>query len=186
MNYYKILEIEQNASGEEIKIAFRKLAKKYHPDLNKRAGAKENFHLVYTAYEILNDPLKRHVHDAILRVNEQRPQQLDDLELWRMHARRKARHYAKMRYTRFSERQMGPLEFHTRQVMYMVSFFAIACFGAALLMEGVKALAAITENPVNPVFGSVSTVFGCCLTFLGSQTVIKVVKNWKQVPEKTF
>lgn len=63
-NYYKILEIEKNASEEEIKLAYRRLAKKYHPDLNKTdPEAKEKFIELHEAYDTLNDPQRRKIYD---------------------------------------------------------------------------------------------------------------------------
>jgi molecular chaperone DnaJ len=61
MNYYEILGLSQKATNKEIAISFRKLAKKYHPDLNKSTGAKEKFVLIYEAYSILKDSQKRSV-----------------------------------------------------------------------------------------------------------------------------
>ncbi len=63
-NYYETLGIKKNASAEEIKKAYRKLARKYHPDLN--AGNKESerkFKEVNEAYNTLNDPQKRSEYD---------------------------------------------------------------------------------------------------------------------------
>jgi len=63
-NYYKILEIEEDASEEEIKLAYRRLAKKYHPDLNKAdPKAKEKFIELHEAYATLNDPQSRKIYD---------------------------------------------------------------------------------------------------------------------------
>ena len=62
--YYKILEVEEDASEEEIKLAYRRLAKRYHPDLNKSdPNAKEKFIKLYEAYDTLKDPLKRNIYD---------------------------------------------------------------------------------------------------------------------------
>ena len=62
--YYKILEVEEDASEEEIKLAYRRLAKRYHPDLNKSdPNAKEKFIKLYEAYDILKDPQKRKIYD---------------------------------------------------------------------------------------------------------------------------
>ncbi len=54
-NYYKILGLPENASKKEIKKKYKKLAKKYHPDVNKDPGAKERFIEINEAYEILID-----------------------------------------------------------------------------------------------------------------------------------
>lgn len=64
IDYYKILEIDKSASQEEIKKAYRKLARKYHPDLNpKDKDAKAKFQQINEANEVLSDPEKRKKYD---------------------------------------------------------------------------------------------------------------------------
>lgn len=62
-DYYNILNIPKNASDDEIKKAYRKLALKYHPDKNKSPGAEEKFKDVAEAYEVLSDKRKRDIYD---------------------------------------------------------------------------------------------------------------------------
>jgi curved DNA-binding protein len=60
---YETLEISENASEAEIKKAYRKLARKYHPDVNKEASAEEKFKEINAAYEILSDKEKKAQYD---------------------------------------------------------------------------------------------------------------------------
>lgn len=60
---YDTLEISENASQEEIKKAYRKLARKYHPDINKDSGAEEKFKEINAAYEVLSDENKKAQYD---------------------------------------------------------------------------------------------------------------------------
>lgn len=62
-DYYKVLGLTKDATKEEIKKAYRKLALKYHPDKNKSIGAEEKFKEVAEAYEILSDNEKRRMYD---------------------------------------------------------------------------------------------------------------------------
>ncbi|MGL4357366.1 MAG: DnaJ domain-containing protein [Cetobacterium sp.] len=62
-DYYKILKIEYNATQEEIKKAYKKLAKEFHPDLNKSADAEDRFKEISKAYEILSDNEKKEKYD---------------------------------------------------------------------------------------------------------------------------
>lgn len=60
---YDTLDVSQDASAEEIKKAYRRLARKYHPDVNKDPGAEEKFKEINAAYEILSDEQKRRQYD---------------------------------------------------------------------------------------------------------------------------
>lgn len=62
-DYYEILGVGRNATQEELKSAFRKRARQYHPDVNKSADAEERFKEINEAYAVLSDPEKRAVYD---------------------------------------------------------------------------------------------------------------------------
>lgn len=64
-DYYKILGLQRGATAEEIKKAYRRLARKYHPDVSKEAGAEDKFKEVNEANEVLSDPEKRAAYDQL-------------------------------------------------------------------------------------------------------------------------
>ncbi len=73
-DYYDILGVKPEANEAEIKSAYRKLARKFHPDVSKETGAEEKFKAANEAYEALKDPAKRRAYDQ-LRAQGYRPGQ---------------------------------------------------------------------------------------------------------------
>ncbi|HAT6361562.1 TPA: DnaJ domain-containing protein [Legionella pneumophila] len=73
-DYYKIMGVSQDASEKDIKMAYRKLARKYHPDISKEPDAEERFKEMAEAYEVLKDPKKRAEYDQYLKYKEFNPQ----------------------------------------------------------------------------------------------------------------
>jgi DnaJ-class molecular chaperone len=63
-DYYSVLGVNRGSSASDIKKAYFKLAKEYHPDVNKTEGAKEKFAEINEAYETLGDEQKKRVYDT--------------------------------------------------------------------------------------------------------------------------
>ncbi len=64
-NYYEILEVSVDSTSAEIKTAYRKLARKYHPDINKDVDAIEKFKDLTEAYEVLSNPKEREQYNIV-------------------------------------------------------------------------------------------------------------------------
>jgi curved DNA-binding protein len=64
-DYYEVLGVPRDASTDDIRAAYRKLARQYHPDVNKEEGAEDRFKEISEAYEVLRDPEKRAQYDRL-------------------------------------------------------------------------------------------------------------------------
>ncbi len=103
-DYHKILGIEPDATPNEIKYAYRAMAKKHHPDINKAPDAHKQFIEITEAYEIL---MNQDLHEYYIRHNRTTDQEFihAQYERARQAAQEAARRYAKMKFEKFKQEQ---------------------------------------------------------------------------------
>jgi hypothetical protein len=112
-DYYKVLIINRNAESSDIKKAYRTLALKWHPDINKDFGAQEKFIEINEAYEILNNNSKRKIYDVLYNdyvnsLNAKSQSKVDNEKFtrynsWSNEARQTAYNRSKMPYSEFAK-----------------------------------------------------------------------------------
>lgn len=198
-NFYEILELPREASENEIKRSFRKLAKKYHPDTSKEQNVQKKFQQIYTAYDILSDPNKRLFYDLLLQQNvknaDVKTQQWNNLhkkryDKYRQRARHRAEYYSRMNYQAFEETMFDKFNFHSGQIIGLgvVLFFMGISF--ATFLAGFFFLFFQDFNG-SMVAGYFCIAFGGSLfyaTVKTSQTLFGIWRNWfdthKENPEK--
>jgi len=181
MTYYDILRVNKNASLEEINKAFRELAKKYHPDLNKDINAQRNFIDIYEAYSILKDPEKRATYDNRIKYQyntqkkyeysnrektQQKTETYDDYEKWRESARNEGKDYSEKSFEEFKRNVLNKI------IEIAKTTAAVGVYTGILLLDGIIRI--IIRLGVTAVIGGIC--FGLlylCLNQSNNQEITK-------------
>ena len=143
-NYYEILGVSSNATVEEIKKQFRKLAHQYHPDKNKSTDAASRFIEITEAYEVLRDTVSREQYDELyskIFINNEiitAPEDIREKEkVWKEYGREKAEEYSSMSFSEFLKIALGEIAFHAGYASRLgcINFFftASGIFGLVAL-----------------------------------------------------
>lgn len=165
VNYYHILEIEASATEQEIKRAFRKLAKKYHPDVNHSSEAPDCFKKVYMAYEVLSDPYKKRLYDELKdesqhdRVDAEQASDANSTGFnydagfneWEYRAQQRAEHYADMDYEQFKKHELRGLEFFYHQLSLFIGMFGLFFIGGLALFFAKRIILAVINGRTPPL-----------------------------------
>lgn len=118
-NYYKILELEFGAEILTVKKSYRRLALRYHPDINKAADASQKFIEITEAYEVLNNEAKKLEYDDLYsKFSRSQNNQYETNEKtssekakeWATSGKKKAEEYASMKYDDFADRIIDELK----------------------------------------------------------------------------
>lgn len=175
IDYYKVLNISENATLEEIKKAFRELAKEYHPDKNKSSDASVKFREVFEAYEILKDKITKDIFDESRRkfynkksaeFNDEKYTKSETYEYVKKEANKRAEYFSKMTFDDFLQSSIFMLKKATSKFALILMFL----FGLFMIFFGFFAIAN-TNNSGG--FGFLIMLF--CFAFGG--TLIYIAQN---------
>jgi len=175
IDYYKVLNISENATLEEIKKAFRELAKEYHPDKNKSSDASVKFREVFEAYEILKNKITKDIFDERRRkfYNKKSAEFSNDkytksetYEHVKKEANKRAEYFSKMTFDDFLQSSLFMLKKATSKFALILMFL----FGLFMIFFGFFALVN-TKN--NEGFSILIMLF--CFAFGG--TLIYIAQN---------
>ncbi|TRX02029.1 DnaJ domain-containing protein [Flavobacterium gawalongense] len=179
IDYYKVLNISENATLEEIKKAFRELAKEYHPDKNKSIDASQKFRDVFEAYEILKDKITKDIFDERRRkfYNKQSAEfknekytKSETYEHVKKEANKRAEYFSRMTFDDFIQSSIFMLKKATSKFALILMFL----FGLFMIFFGLFALVNANNNEG---LGFLIMLF--CFAFGG--TLIYIVQNdWKK------
>lgn len=134
-DYYQLLGVPTNASDVEIRTAYRKKAKLYHPDVNKSPDAHALFVLLTTAYETLINPLKRERYNG--KTSKSSSNDFQTYQEWVKIKKAKAEHEAKMRYYEFlknREKFRSSRYYHLAIVVTYIARFVAYFFGVSIIL----------------------------------------------------
>ena len=175
IDYYKVLNISENATLKEIKKAFRVLAKEFHPDKNKSSDASLKFREVFEAYEILKDKSTKDIFDENRRkfynkksaeFNNEKYTKSETYEYVKREANKRAEYFSKMTFDDFLQSSIFMLKKATSKFALLLMFL----FGLFMIFFGFFA----TVNTTNiEGFGFLIMLF--CFAFGG--TLIYIAQN---------
>ncbi len=149
-NYYQILGLTPNATREQIKKAYRRKAKLFHPDINKASDAKEQFILINEAYEFLlrtSGKAANHIKRAREQAQKQAAYQQEWEQQERQKARERARAYAQMKYEAYLKSDI----YKTTEVLNVIADFFGTIVGL-LFFIGLPVFSYMQYGPISLIF----------------------------------
>ena len=180
-DYYQILEVSKDASTDEIKRAYRRKAREYHPDVSKFNNAAELFILINEAYEYLMAQAKLKANNT--EVNQHEAQEIIDewLRKERERIRERARRHASMKYKRFIKTSFyESTDVYSKVIVILALIFGIGIIAGSII----GTIGAIKKEPklINfSYLGSAIILFtlGVIITLFSALKMNKVVKSKK-------
>lgn len=177
-NFYQILELEKGASELEIKKAFRRLAKKHHPESGSTHANEQKFQHIHTAYSILIDPDKRKYYDPMLESNDDESY----LEDWKQEANHEYKKFEDMDYADYVDRKIKLYMFSADPKKEKRSVFGLIIY----TLIGYASFTTWHLYPYNDIFSSNMFITGVVLSFTGSIYCLfytSIYRNNKKITE---
>lgn len=180
-DYYRILELLPNASLNDIKKAYKKLALKYHPDSHSGLKDANTFIEVTEAYEVLSDPIKRREYDELYFNNVHTSISiLSKQKNWEDFGREKATQYSALNLKEFSKRLEVELKLN-------VQYFPRIYFIGFLIVISVYMLASVpTLFKKDTAIGIISILLILVMGFWAYNLSIAGIKKYKAERKKLF
>ena len=175
IDHYKILNIPENATIDDIKKAFRNLAKEFHPDKNKSIDANTRFREIFESYEILKDKItkeifneqrKKYYKTSNTDFNPENEPIYDAYDFVKKEASRKAEYFSRMTFDEFLKSSIFILKKTTSKLAISLMFI----FGLIIIIFGIYASANINDNNG---YGFLILLF----SFAFGGTLIYIAKN---------
>lgn len=186
IDYYKILYLKRNASIEEIKKSYRKLALKYHPDINKSPDANEAFLKIQEAYEILSDINKRAyfnlLYDKYVANKEKDLITITIIEkTFKQHqsqARAKAKEYGALKFNEYKEKVIDSISIAYNATTDFVAVVYALVFGGSGIYGIFVSIEAIRTNGEGGLLSPIPQLFlAIFMTVVGIVYIFGLIKN---------
>jgi curved DNA-binding protein CbpA len=175
IDYYEVLNVAENATFEEVKKAFRELAKKYHPDKNKDLNASTKFIEVFEAYEILKDHNTKAIFDkqrlnykysSLANSNKTKNQENEVYDTVKENAKKRAQYFSRMTFEDFLNSSI----FILKKVTSTLALILMLIFGIFIILLGIVTFAKINDEPAIGFFGMMFCIgFGAVLIYIAQK-----------------
>lgn len=175
IDYYKVLKISENASLSDIKVAFRELAKKYHPDRNKSKDANLKFREIFEAYEILKNSLTRDIFDKQRQnyyrnskngITTEEYERKENYQSAKEQANKRAKYFSRMTFDDFLNSSI----FMIKKTTSTFALLLMLLFGLFMIIFGFYLLTQSNDNEEIGFFGMLfSIAFGATMIYIAQK-----------------
>lgn len=192
-NFYQLLGLNRDAGTEDVKRAYRSMAKKYHPDISDEPQADTKFREIHDAYEILVDPYKRRVYNKVLDRDSSIRDYYDYLYRQEMAKRQqnRARRRAAYAYYRYRQQQETraanntPFTFHFKQCLGFLIIGGLFSIGVLAFTLGMYFIFFTGFNG-SMVSGYFASGFGGLLAYHTGKSFQVLFKIWHDWFEQEY